>query len=278
MSILKICILFIIFLLFGCNSNPKDTPPIVIDTPIERTDNAKEVNKTEQPDNAKENKSKPTKKVHQRLPYSNPKNLEELLSTIYIVDTLYSTVIPNGIGNKDDSYELVFNKIIAISPANNKVGNKIFTVAPLEAFKPVYEFEQHYYVTSCTDGECDQVIITKWAQTKEGLIYVDYFKNLFSQKYGRTQINDIARFNNQLYFLIETIQPNEGHELFRTIYVMKDTTDYRFKRIHTQKIIQPHGTFTGSCKFELGRDGLNVKSQIEGVEVAYKIINKGKER
>ena len=250
-------------MLLGCKSSDKNTG--VVDIPLEKPKS--EVEKT--------STSTSNEVIEQIIPYVDPKTIKELLSTVYIVDTLYGKVISNGLGNDDDTYELIFNDIIAIDLKKNREGTKkIFTIKPHKNFKSNYKFEESYYITHCIESECDQVVISKWILTDNSYTYAGHYKNIFGQKYGRTKINDIIKINNELYFLVETIQPDEGHELFRTIYVMKEVLDYRFKILDSRKIIEPYGEFEGCCKFELNSNVLYVNSLIEGLQINYKVDEK----
>ena len=163
--------------------------------------------------------------VNSIIPYRNPVSIEELYSKIYVVDTLYNNIVPNGIGKDDDDYELIFNKIIGIDTNGVKIGRRLFAMQDTKYFDPIFTIDDDYYLPFCVDGECDRAIILKWKKTETGFKFQKHFRNSFMTKYGKLKVSNLVTVGESRYLLIEIFRPSEGNLIGRQNYVARETTE-----------------------------------------------------
>ncbi|HOY13013.1 MAG TPA: hypothetical protein PLY70_07730 [Saprospiraceae bacterium] len=190
-----------------------------------------------------------------QIPFHNPANIEELLSTTYIVDTLYRQTVPNNLGSNDDKYELMFNRIVGIDTNNKRMWGNIFVLGPTNYFNPLFKEGNSYYIPFCAEPECESSVITKWVKTENEIKFSNYYKNLFYHKYGRIKVIDLIVDGGENYLLVEIYQPNEAATFGRTVFIVQEKISDRFEILHNQYLGEDTGDFTSCCAFEK-KDGV----------------------
>ena len=232
--------LILICLIFsGCTTNEKNT---------------NEETKIDDNKNLKKEKLAPTKKksskkdkivIDQILPYSNPKTINEILESVYIVDTLFRKTVQNDIGNDDDEFLMVFNEIIGKVNSIEERPNQISAMKKIEYFDPVFIRKNgNLIVPFHSDSERENTIFTIWAKKGNEFEYKDYIQKLFLTKYSRIRVIDEFTKDKMTYLLMEEYSPDEA-EMNRYLSLGKLTSknelsiikSYQLGIIETDSII-----------------------------------------
>lgn len=161
--------------------------------------------------NRKVSNDKGRKKISQLLPYSNPKTINEILESVYIVDTLIIKTVQNGIGNNDDDFLIIFNEIIGKVNSIEERPNQISAMKKVEYFDPVFiRKNEDLIIPFHSDSERENTIFTIWAKNGNEFEYKEYIQKLFITKYSKIRVIDEFTKDNISYLLIEEYSPDEA--------------------------------------------------------------------
>ena len=161
--------------------------------------------------NKKASNDKDKINLDQLLPYSNPKTINEILESVYIVDTLFRKTIKNEIGNDGDEFLIIFNKIIGKVNSIEERSNQISAMKRVEYFDPVFiRKNENLIIPFHSDIERENTIFTFWTKIGNEYEFRDYIQNLFITKYSRIRIIDEFVNGKYSYLLIEKYSPDEA--------------------------------------------------------------------
>lgn len=183
----------------------------------------------------------PSKKIIQKkiapekqepiLPFTAPKNLEELLNTIYVVDTLIQKKILNGVGDDDNEYELSFNEIIGVVNSQNNDYPILFAMKPIYNINTVYQQkDSSFLIPFYTDRDREICLLTKWKKEAGNINFVAVMKNLIRCKYAILKVSDEVEVNGVNYLIGEEFQSDEAGQ-FHSVWVAKLLDEISMKRL-----------------------------------------------
>ncbi len=244
----KTLMLFILVLsILGCTES---TPTKEVKDEL----SSPQVNKAKAPEKIVEEenemKPKPEKKIEKKeeiAPYTAPKNLEELLNTVYVVDTLINTKIGNETNDRDNKYTLTFNKILGSVKSINYDYPLLFAMKPIYNINTVYQQkDSSFLIPLYADPEREICIITKWKKEEGSIKFVSAMENLISSKYAILKVTDEMNINGENYLIGERFQADEAgqnHSLWVSKLLdqtnLKIMTRFNLGRVDSDTITKP---------------------------------------
>jgi len=195
--------------------------------------------------------------------YENPTNIKELLSLRIGVDTLYTEVIPNDIGDDDNNYRIRFNNIIGIDTTGSSTKSVIKVIDSTSYFNPMFKTNNEYYLPFCMEPGCDIVSILQWTQLENELIFKKNYQIKFLIKYGKLKVSDVKIVNQEKYILVETFSIEESSEFFRTLTIIKDDSS-ELTVLAKHRDQKPYkGAFRTCCELEVSDTQIEIKNQTD---------------